>query len=92
MAAGARSRNRYGDHAATDVVETITQVSRGREVKFEVKFCPVTYAPSAAQISAKRRDYLAWYGALLEISSLVRGAGLTAHVLNDQMPPMTPWR
>jgi len=86
------TQNQYGDHAATAVAETITQVSRGRAVKFEVKYCPVTYSPSAAHISAKRRDYLAWYGALLEIASLLRGVGLVAHVLNDVMPPMTPWR
>ncbi|WP_376872346.1 hypothetical protein [Albirhodobacter sp. R86504] len=86
------TQNQYGDHAATAVAETITQVSRGKEVKFEVKYCPVTYSPSAAHISAKRRDYLAWYGALLEIASLLRGAGLVAYTLNDVMPPMTPWR
>ena len=86
------TRNRYGDHAATAVAETIKQVSRGKEVKLEVKYCPVTYSPSAAHISAKRRDYLAWYGALLEIAVLLRGAALEAHVLNEVMPPMTPWR
>jgi hypothetical protein len=86
------TQNRYGNHAATEIAETITYVSRGREVSFDVKYCPVTYSPSAAHISAKRRDYLAWYGALLEIGALLRGAGLTAHVLNDKMPPMTPWR
>lgn len=53
--------------------------------------CPVSYSGTARSIAAKRRNYLAWWGALLHLAASLRGC-LHGIELTDALPPMTPWR
>ena len=83
---------KHGTFARTEVVGTVKYRHRGRIVCRDVTVCPVTYHPSAAKIAAARRDYLDWWGALLEIRSNLACVALKDHVLSDVMPPMEPWK
>lgn len=66
---------------------------KGVIVHDPVKFCPVMIRPSVSQIARVRRDYLDWWGALLELREGFRVyGGLSAYHVTDQMPPMTPWK
>lgn len=85
--------NQWGTYAKTEVVETVTTVHRGRKTRRHVLACPVTIRPTWAQIHASRRNYLAWWGALLSLRSDLSGMGILSTIrLTDEMPPMTPWR
>lgn len=85
--------SKHGPFARTEVVETIETLHRGRRTRRDVVCCPVTYTPTGSQIAAARRGYLDWWGALLALSSDLRGCGLLGRVeVTDVMPPMTPWR
>ncbi|MCV2877596.1 hypothetical protein OE699_01920 [Sedimentimonas flavescens] len=58
-----------------------------------VLYCPVTINPTPAQIAAARRNYLDWWGALLDLAASLRSMGLLSSIaLTSDMPPMTPWR
>lgn len=84
---------KHGNFAKTEVIGTIEHVWRGRKTKRQIVACPVTYVPSQQQIAASRRNYLDWWGALLEIGSALRAMEiLTSIDLTSRMPPMTPWR
>lgn len=84
---------RHGRFAKTEVIEVVRFKHRGRTIQREVTCCPVTYAPTAAQINAARRDYLGWWGALLSLGADLRGCGMLSRVeVTNVMPPMTPWR
>lgn len=90
---GWHKENQHGPRARTEVWETIEFVHRGRRFKREVPYCPVTYTPTATQISAARRRYLDWYAALLEIGHQLRTCGMLKTVeVTTVMPPLTPWR
>jgi hypothetical protein len=66
---------------------------KGGTVRDAVAYTPCVWEPTPAQIAAARRGYLDWWGALLHLSSELRGSGLLARVeVTDEMPPMTPWR
>jgi len=82
---------KHGQFAATDVVEVIEHVHRGRRLRREVRYCPCSWSPTAAQIGAARRDYLAWWGALLWLRQDLKLVGLRDHAVTDAMPPLTPW-
>lgn len=63
------------------------QVRRGRAV-----YCPVRYEGGAASVSAARRTYLDWCGAMLHIACEIGRPGyLSDIILTDQMPPLSPW-
>jgi hypothetical protein len=84
---------KHGDFARTEVVGKGEIEFRGRKVKYDLMACPVTYSPSAAQIAAARRDYLLWWGALLDLRhELHHFGGLTSIALTQDMPPLSPWR
>ncbi len=86
-------QNQWGQHAKTEVVETITTVHRGRKTRRHVLACPVTISPTWAQIHASRRNYLGWWGALLWLRAELAMTGILATIsLNNGMPPMEPWR
>jgi hypothetical protein len=94
--------NRHGDFAATADARHLggegwpaqERVGRkGRIRRDAVLYCPVRLAPTAAQISAARRHYLDWFGALLWLGAELRTLGiLNRIVITDAMPPMEPWR
>ncbi|MBL4767663.1 MAG: hypothetical protein JKY94_08110 [Rhodobacteraceae bacterium] len=66
---------------------------KGVTVYDKVLFTPCVWTPSAEGIAAKRRWYLAWWGALLDIRGTLQvGAGLECHVVSDRMPDMQPWK
>ena len=66
---------------------------KGAVVFDKVLFTPCFWTPTANGIAAKRRDYLAWWGALLDLrGALQASAGLECHVVSDRMPDMQPWK
>lgn len=84
---------KHGRFAKTEVLDKVETLHRGRKVVREVAWCPVTYTPTASQIGAARREYLAWWGALLSLGADLRGCGMLNRVeVTSAMPPMTPWR
>ncbi len=55
-------------------------------------FCPVSYTGSAAELARRRREYLAWYGALLHLlAELSWCSALSALRLVDGLPELSPW-
>jgi hypothetical protein len=82
---------RHGPFARTEVVGSVETIFRGRRIKHDVVACPVTYRPSAAQISAARREYLDWWGAMLDLRHTLALAGLRTIEITNVMPPMQPW-
>ncbi|MEL5878936.1 hypothetical protein [Cereibacter sphaeroides] len=86
-------RSKHGMFARIEVVDEIVTVHRGRRVVRPVEACPVTYAPSHAQIAAARREWLTWWGALLHLGHELRTLDILSTVqLTADMPPMSPWR
>lgn len=83
---------KHGEFARTEVVGQVETVYRGRKAVHDLVACPVSYSPSAAQISAARRGYLDWWGALLHLRHELATCGLATLDLTQDMPPMTPWR
>ncbi len=83
---------KHGEFARTECVGQVKTLYRGRKVVHYVVACPVSYRPSAAQISAARRAYLDWWGALLHLQAELRSCGLATIEVTRDMPPMTPWR
>ena len=56
------------------------------------QWCRVTYTPTAAQVSAARRNWLAWCGALLHLAHDLRVSGRLEVVrITQNMPPLEPW-
>ncbi|WP_243612942.1 DUF4637 domain-containing protein [Shimia aestuarii] len=65
---------------------------KGAIVHDAVAYCPVRLRPSADEIAAARRQYLGWWGAMLELRDTFRiYGGLTAFEVTKAMPPMRPW-
>lgn len=87
------AENQNGRFARTEVARVDEILFRGRKQTYEARCCPVTYAPSAAQIGAARRHYLNWYGALLHLRAELVQPGRLRHLrLTHAMPPLSPWR
>jgi hypothetical protein len=85
--------NQHGVFAKTEVIGKVTVQSRGRNKTVDIVACPVTFRPTAAKIAAARRDYLTWWGALLDLRhELHHFGGLTTITLTQDMPPLAPWR
>ena len=58
-----------------------------------VLYCPVTIVGTAAVVAAKRRGYLQFWSALLELRTTFQlGRDLSAWKVTDAMPPMEPWK
>lgn len=84
--------NRHGWRAKSETCGFYVTVKRGRKVKTESRWCPVTYTPSAAEIASARRRYLDWWCALFELREHFRlFGGLSAWRVTEAMPPRTPW-
>jgi len=86
------SRETPGRPRKSEVCGQIEVVSRGRKRLVDLRWCPVTFSPTASQIAAARRDYLRWWDALWDLRrSFQLYGGLTAWRVNDEMPPRKPW-
>lgn len=84
--------NRHGVRAKSEPCGVVDVVSRGRKVQVELRWCPVTFTPTAQQIASARRAYMDWWGALHDLRhSFQFYGGLTAWRVTDEMPPRTPW-
>lgn len=92
--------NRWGVRAVTADAQDLG--SEGwphqprRNKKQRIVYDPVLYSPclirpSPSQVARFRREYLAWYGALLEIRIALQTTHLTSHVVSKRMPPRAPW-
>lgn len=65
----------------------------GAIVHDPVRYCPVTIMGGPVQSAAKRRSYLQWWSALLDLRrSFQMQRDLSAWVVTDAMPPQQPWR
>ena len=84
--------NRHGWRAATERVGVERVMHRGRVREVEVRACPITWSPSAARIASARREYLAWWGALMHIAIELRGIDLAGWRVTAAMPDLEPWR
>lgn len=94
--------NRHGEHARTADAAHLGEAGwpnwqrrnrKGVIVKEVVPYCPVVWRPTPDRVAAARRDYLAWWGALLELQTNLRsGAPLTCFDVTCDMPPMKPWQ
>lgn len=94
--------NRHGERSRTEHAATLgakgwpDQPRRNRKgviVYDKVLFTPCVWSPTAEGIAAKRRDYLRWWGALLDLRGTFRAyGGLKYHVVSDRMPAMKPWK
>lgn len=83
---------KYGPFARTEVVGENIHTYRGRKVITPIVVCPIRFTPTAQQISSARRNYLAWYGALLWLGAELRGLGILASIrVTQDMPPLSPW-
>lgn len=65
---------------------------KGAMVTDRVRYTPCTWSPTARQVASARRRYLDWWGNLLTLQVALRQVGLRRHTVQDDMPPMTPWR
>ncbi|WP_406736672.1 hypothetical protein [Thioclava sp. GXIMD4215] len=62
-------------------------------LKVRSKFCPVSYIGGGADTAARRRAYLDWYGALLEVSMQLRLPGyLDTIQVTSTLPVLSPWK
>jgi hypothetical protein len=77
---------------AVERLPRVSYVERGRVRLHDRPFVPVTLRPSAQEIAAKRRAWLAWWGALRDLRAGLSASGdLRGWVLTDEMPPRAPW-
>lgn len=93
--------NRHGERSRTEHAAVLgshgwpdqPRINRkGATVYDKVLFTPCVWTPTADGIAAKRREYLAWWGALLDLRGTFQaGVGLDCHVVSDNMPIMKPW-
>ncbi len=71
----------------------ISYMSRGKQREVEVKYCPITIRNHHGDAAALRREYLGWWGALLQLRDTFRMyVGFTSCVVTEAMPPSTPWK
>ena len=84
--------NQHGWHAGTERVGVERVLHRGRIREVEVRACPITWSPSAARIASARREYLAWWGALMHIAMELRTIDLAGWRVTASMPDLEPWR
>lgn len=85
-------QHKHGSFAKSEPCGSVRVVSRGKLREVEMRWCPVTFTPTAQQIASARRAYLDWWGALHDLRHSFRAyGGLTAWRVTEEMPPRTPW-
>ena len=82
---------KHGLFAKTEVYERIETVHRGRKVKRDVMYCPVTFYPSEAKIVSARKFYGQWWLALRWMQGALRHADLRTIAITQDLPPRAPW-
>lgn len=96
------TENQYGWQAKTEDSRhlggqgwqpQIVKGRKGRTKRQPVLYCPVYVRPTAAEISRARRAYLNWWETLLWLREELRGLNILSTIrLNNQMPPVEPWK
>ena len=84
--------SRHGRRAGTEVCNVVSYRSKRGMVTREDRWCPVDILPTAQQVGAARRDYLAWCGALLMVRASLPVDRLTKFCVIKAMPPLSPWK
>lgn len=85
-------QHKHGAFAKSEACGSVKVISRGKVRDVELRWCPVTYTPTAQQIASARRDYLLWWDALHELRfQFQMYLGLSAWRVTDDMPPRKPW-
>lgn len=93
--------NRHGERAkmadASDLANGWKPYQRrnkkGALVAERSSYCPCYVSPSIQEVQARRRDYLRWWSALLEIKTTFQGFNnLSCWIVSSKMPPRAPWR
>ncbi|RBW46357.1 hypothetical protein DS901_00005, partial [Loktanella sp. D2R18] len=65
---------------------------KGVRVAEPVMYCPIIVRGGAAQMAARRRHWLLFRSALLELRTTFQiGNDLTSWVVDDRLPPLRPW-
>lgn len=65
----------------------------GARVQVDIRYCPVVIRGDVREVAAKRRTYLLWWSALLEIRTCLQlGGDLSAWTVTNDMPVQQPWR
>ncbi len=86
------THNRHGTAGKAEVIGTEYEIRKGRRVEYQVRICPCTYTPTASQIAAARRNYLGWWGALLELRATFQSFNnLSRWEVSDDLPRIKPW-
>ena len=85
------SRESPGRPPKSEVCGTVEVISRGRKRVVDVRWCPVTFTPTAQQIASARRSYMLWWDALHDLRINMQHGGLTAWRVTNDMPPRKPW-
>lgn len=83
--------------ARFDVAKTISPPRKGvriggRLVRYVPTFCPVHYSPTAMQIGAARRAYLAWVTNLLHLRGAMQSIEFQRFVVIEPLPKRMPWK
>ncbi len=66
--------------------------AKSRTKTYRPVICPISYTGSADVLAKRRREYLAWYGALLHLlAELSWCNAFTAIRLVDGLPELSPW-
>ncbi|MGI3211041.1 hypothetical protein ACROSR_08010 [Roseovarius tibetensis] len=85
-------RNRHGDRAVTEVVDTERVQVGGKWRTVEVRACPVTFSPDPRQIEAARSAYDNWWQALGWVRDGLIGGGMLREIkVKAVMPKVRPW-
>lgn len=84
-------REKPGRPPKSEVCGTVEVVNRGRKRTVEMRWCPVTFTPTAQQIASARRSYLLWWDALHDLRVNMQHGGLSAWRVTNDMPPRKPW-
>lgn len=84
--------SKHGRFAKTVSLGVHRILSRGRVRQVDVRICPVRHLNEASEVARRRRGYMQWWGALLELRQTFRiHDNLSAFVVTDDMPAMRPW-
>ncbi|UFS65288.1 hypothetical protein LO749_01590 [Paracoccus denitrificans] len=79
--------------AGTRKLDVVTfRDAKSRTKTYRPEICPISYTGTAAVLAKRRREYLAWYGALLHLLYKLSWCnGFTAIRLVDGLPDPSPW-
>lgn len=82
---------KHGLFAKTEVIGQVEVVHRGRKLKRDVGWCPITWYPSEAKIVSARKAYGQWWLSLQWLQGALRRGGLRTIEITQDMPPRAPW-